>query len=179
LPGARAETAAAARRYAEDRRLVLVGAAANEASFKRLASAQTVLHFAVHGLVRDDRPWESALILAPGEGQDGWLKLPEIFGLDLRADLVVLSGCSTGAGKLSGDGIVGLSRAVIYAGAPSVIVSQWDVSDRSTAYLMDRFYAALVSGRDKATALRSAQLATLARHPHPALWAPFVLIGEP
>jgi CHAT domain-containing protein len=179
LPGAREETAAAARRYAEDRRLVLVGAAANEASFKRLAAAQTVLHFAVHGLVRDDRPWESALILAPGEGQDGWLKLPEIFALDLRADLVVLSGCSTGAGKLSGDGIVGLSRAVIYAGAPSVIVSQWDVSDRSTAYLMDRFYAALVSGRDKATALRSAQLATLARHPHPALWAPFVLIGEP
>jgi len=178
LPGARAEIAAAARRFAVDRRLTLYGDAASEASLRRLAPAQTTLHFAVHGLVRDDRPWESALILAPGEGQDGWLKLPEIFGLDLRADLVVLSGCSTGTGKLSGDGIVGLARALIYAGAPSVIVSQWDVSDRSTAYLMDRFYAALASGRDKAAALRSAQLATLARHPQPALWAPFVLVGE-
>ena len=97
----------------------------------------------------------------------------------MHADLVVLSGCSTGTGKLSGEGIVGLARAVIYAGAPSVIVSQWDVSDRSTAWLMDRFYAALTTGQDKAAALRSAQLATLARHPHPALWAPFVLIGEP
>jgi len=179
LPGARAEAAAAAKRFASDRRLTLAGAAASEASLKRLAAAQTILHFAVHGLVRDDRPWESALILAPCEGEDGWLKLPEIFKLDLHADLVVLSGCSTGAGKLSGEGIVGLARAVIYAGAPSVVVSQWDVSDRSTAWLMDHFYAAMAAGKNKAAALRSAQLATLVRHAHPALWAPFVLVGEP
>jgi CHAT domain-containing protein/tetratricopeptide (TPR) repeat protein len=179
LPGARDEVRQVANRFATDRRLILLGGEATESSLKRLGAAQTVLHLAAHGQVRDDRPWESALMLAPGEGEDGWLKVPEIFGLDLHADLVVLSGCSTGLGKLSGDGIVGLSRAVIYAGAPSVLVSQWDVSDRSTVYLMDRFYAARAAGRSKAHALRDAQLATLARHPHPALWAPFVLVGEP
>ncbi len=179
LPGARDEVRSAGNRFAAERRLTLTGDKASESNLKRLAAAQTVLHLAVHGLVRDDRPWETALILAPGEGEDGWLRIAEIFGLDLNADLVILSGCSTGLGKISGDGIVGLSRAMIYAGTPSVVVSQWDVSDRSTAYLMDRFYAARASGRGKAAALRAAQLDTLARHPHPVLWAPFVLIGEP
>jgi CHAT domain-containing protein len=137
------------------------------------------VHFAVHGLIRDDRPWESALVLATGDGEDGWLKVPEIFGLELRADLVTLSGCSTGLGQLSGDGFVGLSRALIYAGTPSVAVSLWDVSDLSTAYLMDRFYAGLFAGHGKARSLRDAQLASLERYPHPALWAAFTLLGEP
>jgi CHAT domain-containing protein len=130
-------------------------------------------------LIRDDRPWESALILTPGDGEDGWFKVPEIFGLDLRAELVTLSGCSTGLGKISGDGIVGLARALIYAGTPSVLVSQWDVSDVSTAYLMERFYAEMAAGKGKARALRAAQLAALKRYPHPALWAAFTMVGEP
>ena len=179
LPGARAEVRQISDRFPEGRRLTLVGDQASEANAKRLSPGQTVLHFAVHGLARDDRPWESALILAPGDGEDGWLKVPEIFGLDLRADLVALSGCSTGLGKVTGDGIVGLARAVIYAGAPSVLVSQWDVSDLGTSYLMDRFYAGLVAGRSKAQSLRDAQLATLELHPHPMLWGAFVLVGEP
>jgi CHAT domain-containing protein/tetratricopeptide (TPR) repeat protein len=179
LPGARNEIQQIGRRFPEDRRLTLLGDEASEANAKRLSPGQTVLHFAVHGLVRDDRPWESALILAPGEGEDGWLKVPEIFGLDLRADLVALSGCSTGAGRVSGDGIVGLARAVIYAGAPSVLVSQWDVSDVTTSYLMDHFYGGLAAGHGKARSLRDAQLATLKRYPHPMLWAAFVLVGEP
>jgi CHAT domain-containing protein len=133
----------------------------------------------VHGLVRDDRPWDSALVLAPGDGEDGWLRVSEVFDLTLAADLVVLSGCSTGAGKLSGDGILGLGRAFIYAGTPSVLVSQWDVSDVATASLMERFYAELHAGRTKAQALRAAQLAARKRFRHPALWAAFVLIGEP
>ncbi|MGQ0428720.1 MAG: CHAT domain-containing protein [Gammaproteobacteria bacterium] len=177
LPGARAEVWQLSRRYPADRRLALLREQATEANAKRLSAGQTILHFAVHGLVRDDRPWESALILAPGEGEDGWLRVPEIFGLTLRADLVTLSGCSTGLGKISGDGILGLARAFIYAGAASVVVSQWDVRDMSTAYLMDRFYAAIGDG--KARALRAAQLATIERYPHPALWAAFVLVGEP
>jgi CHAT domain-containing protein len=179
LPGSRTEIQQIGKRFPQDRRLTLLGDEASEANAKRLSPGQTVLHFAVHGLVRDDRPWESALILAPGDGEDGWLKVPEIFGLDLRADLVALSGCSTGVGRISGDGIVGLSRAVIYAGAPSVLVSQWDVSDVTTAFLMDQFYAGLAAGRSKARSLRDAQLATLKRYPHPMLWAAFVLVGEP
>jgi CHAT domain-containing protein len=179
LPGARAEVQQLMRRFPRERSLALVGTQATEAATKRLAAGQTIVHFAVHGLIRDDRPWESALLLAPGEGEDGWLKVPEIFGLELRADLVALSGCSTGLGRLSGDGIVGMARALIYAGTPSVIVSQWDVSDASTAYLMERFYAELTAGRTKAHALRAAQLATQKRYPHPALWAAFLLVGEP
>ena len=101
-----------------------------------------------------------------------------MFELELRADLVVLSGCATGLGRLSGDGIFGLARGFIYAGTPSVVASLWDVSDRATAFLMDRFYAGLARGLDKAAALRAAQRATRARYRHPSLWAAFMLIGE-
>ena len=92
---------------------------------------------------------------------------------------MTLSGCSTGLGKISGDGIAGLARALIYAGTPSVIVSQWDVSDLGTSYLMERFYERLMAGDDKAHALRNAQLATLNAYPHPLLWGAFSLVGEP
>jgi CHAT domain-containing protein len=179
LPGARAEVRGISRHFAPQRRLTLEGAEATEANAKQLSMDKTILHFAVHGLVRDDRPWDSALLLSPGAGEDGWLRVSELFDLELAADLVVLSGCSTGSGKLSGDGILGLGRAFIYAGTPSVLVSQWDVSDVSTAYLMERFYAELAAGDSKAHALRAAQIATRKRYAHPALWAAFVLVGEP
>ncbi|MGQ0835624.1 MAG: CHAT domain-containing tetratricopeptide repeat protein [Gammaproteobacteria bacterium] len=178
LPGARTEVRGISQRFAADRRLALEGAEASEKNAKQLSGGQTILHFAVHGLVRDDRPWDSALLLSPGGGEDGWLRVSELFDFELEADLVVLSGCSTGAGKLSGDGILGLGRAFIYAGTPTVVVSQWDVSDVSTAYLMERFYAELLAGRPKARALRAAQIAAQKRFPHPALWAAFVLVGE-
>jgi CHAT domain-containing protein len=178
LPGAREEVRRIARHFPRARQTALFGESASEANGKRLGPDQTLLHFAVHGSIDDSRPWDSALILAAGDGEDGFLKLSEAFGLDLRADLVVLSGCSTGRGKLTGDGILGLSRAFLYAGTPSVVVSQWDVSDLATSFLMDHFYAGLRAGRGKAEALRQAQLATLRRYPHPALWAAFVLLGE-
>ena len=168
-----------ARHFPAQRRTVLLGAAASEANGKRLGPGQSVLHFAVHGVIDDARPLDSALLLAGGDGEDGTLRVAEAFGLNLDADLVVLSGCSTGLGKVTGDGILGLARAFLYAGTPSVVVSQWDVSDRATAFLMDRFYAGLKAGRGKARSLRAAQLATRARYPHPALWAAFSLVGEP
>ena len=93
------------------------------------------------------------------------MRVSEAFGLRLNADLVVLSGCSTGLGKVTGDGILGLARAFLYAGTPSVVVSQWDVSDRATAFLMDRFYAGMQAGHGKARSLREAQMATRARYP--------------
>jgi CHAT domain-containing protein len=80
---------------------------------------------------------------------------------------------------VTGDGVLGLARAFFYAGTPSVVVSQWDVSDRATAFVMERFYARLHAGSSKAHALRSAQLAARARFSHPALWAAFALVGEP
>jgi CHAT domain-containing protein len=179
LPGAVAEVQAIGRSTPPSRRTILIAEQASEANVKRLGGGQTFLHFAVHGLIRDDRPWQSALLLSAGEGEDGWLRASEVFGLDLRADMVVLSGCSTGLGKVTGDGVLGLARAFFYAGTPSVVVSQWDVSDRATAFVMERFYARLHAGSSKAHALRSAQLAARARFSHPALWAAFALVGEP
>jgi CHAT domain-containing protein len=178
LPGAREELRHVRRHFPASRLTALTGAGASEANGKRLAPGQTILHLAVHGMVDDERPWDSALVLSEGGGEDGYLRVSEVFGLDLRADLVVLSGCSTGRGKVSGDGILGLSRAFLYAGTPSVVVSQWDVSDRATSHLMDRFYVGLHAGHGKAEALRLAQLATLKRYPHAALWAAFLLVGE-
>ena len=179
LPGARTEVQQVSRHFPADRRTVLLGADASEANGKRLGPGQSVLHFAVHGLIDDAHPLDSALLLAEGGGEDGALHVAEAFGLHLHADLVVLSGCSTGLGKVTGDGILGLARAFLYAGTPSVVVSQWDVSDRATAFLMERFYAGIQAGHGKALSLREAQMATRARFPHPALWAAFSLVGEP
>ena len=156
MPGAREEGRRVAARLGRDVTL-LTGAAASEAAVKRLAGDQRILHFATHGLVSAERPLASSLMLASGDGEDGYLRVDEILSLPLAADLVVLSGCSTGLGRLSGDGIVGLSRAFIYAGTPAVVVSQWDVSDRATAYLMDQFYRSLQLGRGTADALRTAR----------------------
>lgn len=179
LPGAREEGRLVARRLRPGEVSLLVGPDATEAAFKRTAGTRRIVHVATHGLISADRPLMSSLLLAPGGGEDGYLRVDEIFSLALQADLVVLSGCSTGLGKSSGDGIIGLGRAFIYAGTPSVVVSQWDVSDRATTYLMDQFYASLRKGRGPAAALRDAQMATRAQFPNPALWAAFVAIGEP
>jgi CHAT domain-containing protein/Tfp pilus assembly protein PilF len=179
LPGAREEGRLVAKRLAPASVSLLVGPDATEAAFKKTAGKTRFVHVATHGLISSDRPLRSSLLLAPGGGDDGYLRVDEIFGLALEADLVVLSGCSTGLGKASGDGIIGLARAFIYAGTPAVVVSQWDVSDRATTYLMDQFYASLGKGRGPAAALRDAQMAARARYPHPALWAAFVAIGEP
>jgi CHAT domain-containing protein len=158
---------------------ILTGPDASEAAVKREAAGCSLLHFATHGLIAPDRPLASSLLLGAGGGEDGYLRVDEVFDLDLHAELVVLSGCSTGLGQLTGDGVIGLTRAFLYAGTPSVVVSQWDVSDRATALLMDRFYASLQQGESKAAALRAAQLATRRRFAHPALWAAFMLVGEP
>jgi len=144
------------------------------------------IHFAVHAVVCETRPERSALILAlDGDPtEDGLLQVREIFGLSLDADLVVLSGCETGLGKeVNGEGIVGLSRSFLHAGAASVMVTLWPIADRAGAELMLEFYRGLEDGRgagDKAEALRLAQLEMADRgdfHSHPFFWAPFVVIG--
>jgi CHAT domain-containing protein len=118
------------------------------------------------------------LALAPTQGNNGFLSAKEILTLQLNADLVVLSACDTGRGRITGDGAVGLSRAFIGAGVPSVIVSLWSVPDAPTAALMTEFYQNLKQRRDRAQALRQAMLTTLKQYPAPRDWAAFTLIGE-
>jgi CHAT domain-containing protein/uncharacterized protein HemY len=140
-----------------------------------------IIHLATHGLLdtyRGDVP--GAVVLAAGKSEvDSLLTSSEIADLKLKADLVVLSACSTGKGDITGDGVIGLSRSLFLAGVPSVMVSLWDVDDAATAQLMTAFYRHWQSGKlNKAQALRQAMLETRKDHPEPSLWAAFNLVGE-
>ena len=142
------------------------------------------IHFATHGIIDESKPDFSSLVLTRNNNseEDGFLRASEIFNLNLNADLVVLSACQTGLGKLiRGEGMVGLTRAFMYAGTPTVLVSLWSVSDVSTATLMGEFYRNLVKEKlSKTDALRKAQLSLLGneKFAHPFYWAPFVLVGD-
>ena len=144
------------------------------------------LHFATHGVVDTRYPLLSAIVLSrfspQGLAQPGLLRLYDVFGLELNADLVVLSACETALGReIRGEGMLGLAQGFMYAGADGVLVSLWQVPDRATAELMSRFYEAmLVEGRSAAQALGDAQrlLAADRRWRHPYFWAPFVLAGD-
>jgi CHAT domain-containing protein/tetratricopeptide (TPR) repeat protein len=150
-----------------------------------IASARRV-HFATHGILDTVRPERSGLVLSlvdrRGQPQDGVLRLNDIFRLQLSAELVVLSGCETGLGRqLRGEGLVGLTRAFMYAGAPRVVSSLWQVDDQATAVLMTRFYGHMLRrGSRPAAALRAAQLELAAdpRWAAPYFWAGFVLHGD-
>lgn len=155
------------------------------ATSPRLAEYR-IVHFATHGVLNTRRPELSGVVFSlfdeRGRRQDGFLRLHDVYNLRLGADLVVLSGCQTGLGKdLRGEGLVGLTRGFMYAGARRVVASLWQVDDESTAELMKRFYRAMLKdGRRPADALRMAQL-ELSRHPRwaaPFYWAGFVLQGE-
>jgi CHAT domain-containing protein len=142
------------------------------------------VHFATHGFIDETKPDFSSLVLTQENNseEDGFLQATEIFNLKMNADLVVLSACKTGLGKLvRGEGMVGLTRAFMYAGTPTVLVSLWSVSDASTATLMGEFYRNLVKEKlGKTDALRKAQLIMLKdeKFAHPFYWAPFVLVGD-
>jgi CHAT domain-containing protein len=145
-----------------------------------------IVHFATHGLLNTEHPELSGLVLSlvdeQGRPQDGFLRLHDLYNLKLPADLVVLSACQTALGKeIKGEGLVGLTRGFMYAGAPRVVASLWRVSDSATAALMTHFYqGVLKQGMRPAAALRAAQLAMLKnkRWQAPYYWAPFVLQGE-
>jgi CHAT domain-containing protein/Tfp pilus assembly protein PilF len=158
----------------------LTGSSATETSIKRYIGSAGIVHLATHGLLDDIKGFgvPGAIALTPQGQDDGLLTSNELFDMKLNADLVVLSACDTGRGDIKGDGIIGLSRSLIAAGAPSVIVSLWAVSDESTAYLMTNFYKNLQQNPNKALALRSAMLTTMKKYPQPLNWAPFTLIGE-
>lgn len=186
LPFTREETRAIASIFERGAARVYVGAAAAEGALKREPLAEyRYLHFATHAYTDDARPGRSAIVLSvdPGRTDDGLLQPAEIMSLKLDADLVTLSACGTGLGRLhNGEGIVGLSRAFFFAGARSVTASLWNVNDAATATLMRYFYAGLAKGARKDEALRAAKLKLIASgdaaHAHPYYWAPFVLLGS-
>jgi CHAT domain-containing protein len=137
-----------------------------------------IIHFATHGSFDPERGIGSWIALTPSGDDDGFLTAEEIFDLKLNAGLVVLSACDTGRGKITGDGVIGLSRSFISAGVPSVLVSLWKVNDTATAYLMHEFYQNWQQGHNKAQALRQAMLTTMQQYPGVENWAAFTLIGE-
>jgi CHAT domain-containing protein len=146
-----------------------------------------IVHFASHGLLNNIHPELSGIVLSlvnkEGQQQDGFLRLQDIYNLKLPAELVVLSACQTGLGKeIKGEGLIGLTRGFMYAGAPRVVASLWKVDDRATSELMKRFYQGLL-GPERlrpAGALRQAQLSIWKqkRWRAPYYWAAFVLQGE-
>ena len=184
LPEAEREVRTLSDLYGRRDSTVLTREEAREAVFKQLAGRYRILHVATHGIVDDQSPQYSALVLArsPSDDEDGLLEMREIRDLHLHADLVVLSACDTAGGKLvAGEGVIGLSWAFLTAGCPTTVVSQWKADSRSTEELMIEFHRHLLAGDAKAEALREAKL-TLMRapeHAHPFYWALFVVLGAP
>jgi CHAT domain-containing protein/Tfp pilus assembly protein PilF len=187
LEGTEREVSAIAGLYPSSEVQIYRRAEANEENVKHngLLGTARRIHFATHGVIDQERPEFSGLALTRTNdpSDDGFLRVYEIFNLDLNADLVVLSACETGMGKeVTGEGLVGITRAFLYAGAPSVVVSLWRVADAAAPELMLRFYENLDRSHDKAEALRQAKLAVIdtgGKYASPYYWAPFVLVGAP
>lgn len=165
---------------------VLLGEQGTEAAFKgEFLRRYRRLHFATHSLIDEKLPSRSALVLTPDDDtdEDGLLEVNEIARLRLDCDLVIISACQTGRGKLLvGEGILGFGRAFLRAGARAVIVSLWNVSDQSASSLMKTFYQNLTAGSSQAAALRQAKLQMLRsgkNQQQPYYWASFVMIGKP
>ncbi|MBS9396132.1 MAG: CHAT domain-containing protein [Dolichospermum sp. OL03] len=156
----------------------LTGNAATETTIVQKMPQAKIIHLATIALPNNEQGLDSALALAPSGKDDGWLTSEEIQNLNLKAELVVLSGNDTAIGKVTNDGVIGLSRSFFTAGATSVIGSLWAVSDRETAFLMTEFYQELSKNPDKAAALREAMLTTMKKYPNPMSWAGFTLIGN-
>lgn len=155
------------------------------ATSKELSQYQ-IIHFATHGILNSQQPELSGVVLSlfdhQGTPQNGFLRLHDIFNLNLQAELVVLSACQTGLGEeIRGEGLVGLTRGFMYAGSPRVVVSLWSVDDQATSELMTVFYKKMLQqGFKAATALRAAQLETWRNQKYaaPYYWAAFTMQGE-
>lgn len=195
LPGAIAEVRTVAALLAPPQVTLLTGDQALPLRVEDAAPQATILHFATHAIVDSEHPERTFLALDDAQG-GGRLTLDDIYALHLHARLVVLSACRTGLGKISGDGVAGLSRAFFYAGSASVLTTLWDIADRPASVMLPRFYAALQHNETPSEALRTAQLSMLndLRHgqlhvetlrgsitipPSPVYWAGFTLSGEP
>jgi tetratricopeptide (TPR) repeat protein len=152
-----------------------VGSEATHDQLIRQMPGAEIIHIASHALFRPDNPMFSSIQL-----HDKALNFFDVYNLRTRASLITLSGCGTGlSGVIAGDELLGLVRGFLYAGATSVVISLWDVNDRTTADLMRYFYGHLAKGHSKSESLRQAMLRLRQDHPHPYYWAPFLLMGDP
>lgn len=156
----------------------ILGSGATKSTVLKQISPARIVHLATHGLLDSYEGLGSAIALAPTPEDNGLLTAQEILELKLNAELVVLSACNTGRGRLTGDGVIGLSRSILAAGANSLLVSLWAVPDAPTARLMTEFYQNWQKNPDKAQALRQAMLTIKQQDPAPVNWAGFTLIGK-
>ncbi|NEN87495.1 MAG: CHAT domain-containing protein, partial [Okeania sp. SIO3H1] len=168
LPDAEVEAVAIARLL---NTIPITGRRATKSRIIRLMPNAKIIHLATHGT-------PSSLAFAPSGQDQGFLTEGEIYKFNLTADLVVLSACETGLGKITTDGVVGIARPFVGAGVPSVVISLWKVPDSTTSELMIDFYKNLQARQNKAQALRQAILTTMKKYPEPVNWAGFFLVGE-
>lgn len=153
---------------------LFVGERATAEVLREKGAHSSLIHIAAHGTFREDNPMFSRIRL----GQS-YLSLYDLYNLDLPAELVTLSGCATGVNVVAaGDELLGLVRGLFSAGAQSLLLTLWDVNDKSTAEFMRLFYGRLRDSGDKAGAVRDAMLELRSKYPHPYYWAPFLLIGK-
>ena len=170
--------------FSQNSQYTLTNQFATENKLKSIDLSQyRYLHFSTHGLINSEKPDFSRILLQPSESNDGCLNLYEIFDLNFNADLVTLSACESGLGQLvQGEGMVGFTRALMYAGTPSMILSLWKVADESTSDLFVNYYSKLQrnKGTNKYTPLREVQLEMIEseKYSNPYYWAPFIFIGE-
>ena len=179
LPGSEQEATAIAQALGTT---ALTGKSATETTVKQRLQNASILHFATHGVVANsDRQindtWLALADVESGE-EDGKLTLTEIFNTPLNAQLAVLSACNTNSGEVTGEGVLGLARAFLKSGVPTVIATLWKVPDTETRILMEAFYRELLTGKTYAEALRIGQLEVRAQSPNPRNWAAFVVIGD-
>jgi len=183
LPYSELEVKRISRHFAEDKRSVYLGEHANESAFKDISLLDyRIIHFACHGFVDQRFPLRSALVLSllANENEDGFLQAREIYNLRMNSEIVVLSACQTGIGKLEpGEGSLGLSRVFFYAGAHSVVSALWEIGDKPTALFTDYFYTYLSNGDSKTEAMRNAKIDMInSKYSHPFYWAAFILSGK-
>ena len=156
---------------------ILTGRKATKEWFVDNISNYGIIHLAAHGEFDELNPLFSSLWLASERSDNRRLTVSEVFGLEINADLVTLSACQTGLGKLEAGELIGLNRAFIYAGTHAFVSALWRVDDLSTSVMMKHFYRNYVT-LDKAKSLRRAQLIVKKEFPHPSYWAGFSLVGD-
>ena len=189
LPFTRREADLISANVPENQREKLLDFAANRASAMSAdLSNFRYVHFATHGFINNENPELSGIVFSmideSGKDRDGILRVGDIYNLRLPAEMIVLSGCRTGLGKeIKGEGLIGLTRGFMYAGARRVTVSLWDVNDEATSELMARFYREMLGDKklSPAAALRQAQISMIKSRDwsNPYFWATFILQGEP
>jgi CHAT domain-containing protein len=183
IPYTRDEIRAISKYFPKDKKDIFLGQDAREENIKKPPRNEyQVVHFACHGFLDENQPFRSALVLSQDQEkeEDGFLQVRELYNLRLKANLVVLSACHSGRGKLEkGEGILGLTRMFFYSGTKSVLSTLWSVNDQSTALFMKIYYRYLAKGRKIGEALRLTKLDMIqSKFSHPYYWAGFVLNGD-